>query len=158
LFEISNHWLVSDLRQPEIIKIRGYIPADKLFKLSILDLRIWVHLGCSDQEKFNPQLVSLDIELYFKSLPEGATSDKLEETVCYSQLVLNVKSFCQNRKFNLIEYLTAEIYKVVEESLNPHRSLIASIKVTGHKMSPPVPDIHGGVTFTYCDGLSSKKG
>ena len=121
-------------------------------------MRIWVHLGCSDQEKCNPQLVSLNIELYFKSLPEGAISDMLEDTVCYSDLVLNVKSFCQNRKFNLVENLTREIYKVVEESLKQHRSLVSFICVTGHKISPPLPDIHGGVTFTYCDGLSSKKG
>ena len=46
----------------------------------------------------------------------------------------------------------------MEESLNQHRSVVSFIHVTGHKMSPPVPDIHGGVTFTYCDGLSSKKG
>jgi len=141
----------------KITKTRGYIPLDKLFKLSVLDLRIWVHLGCSDQEKFNPQLVSLNIELYFKSLPEGAKNDRLEDTVCYSDLVQNVKSFCQNRKFNLIEHLTTEIYRVVEDSLKQHRSLVSFICVTGHKISPPVPDIHGGVTFTYCDGLSSKK-
>lgn len=121
-------------------------------------MRIWVHLGCSDQEKFNPQLVSLNIELYFKSLPEGVISDRLEDTVCYSDLVQNVKSFCQNRKFNLIEHLTREIYKVVEEPLKQQRSLVAFICVTGHKMLPPVPDIHGGITFTYCDDLSSTKG
>lgn len=148
------------MTQPKlkITKTRGSIPLNKLFKLSILDLRIWVHLGCSDQEKFNSQLVSLNIELYFKSLPEGAANDRLEDTVCYSDLVLNVKSFCQNRKFNLVENLTREIYKVVEESLKQHRSLVSFICVTGHKISPPVPDIHGGVTFTYCDGLISKKG
>jgi 7,8-dihydroneopterin aldolase/epimerase/oxygenase len=120
-------------------------------------LRIWVRLGCSDQEKFNPQLVSLNVELYFKVLPEGATSDRLEDTVCYSDLVQNVKSFCRNRQFNLIEYLTAEIYQVVKDSLKQHRSLVTFIGVTGHKMSPPVPDIYGGVTFTYCDDLSSTK-
>ena len=120
-------------------------------------MRIWVRLGCSDQEKFNPQLLSLNVELYFKALPEGATSDRLEDTVCYSDLVQNVKSFCRNRQFNLIEHLTAEIYQVVKDSLKQHRSLVTFIGVTGHKMSPPVPDIHGGVTFTYCDDLSSTK-
>jgi len=100
----------------------------------------------------------LNIELYFKSLPEGAKNDRLEDTVCYSDLVQNVKSFCQNRKFNLIEHLTREIYKVVEEPLKQQRSLVAFICVTGHKMLPPVPDIHGGITFTYCDDLSSTKG
>ena len=120
-------------------------------------MRIWVHLGCTEQEKFNPQLVSLNIELYFKSLPEGARNDKLEGTVCYAALVQKVKSFCRNRQFNLIEHLTAEIYQVVKDSLKQHRSLVTFIGVTGHKMSPPVPDIHGGVTFTYCDDLSSTK-
>ena len=67
------------MTQPKLknATIRGCIPLNKLFKLSILDLRIWVHLGCTEQEKFNPQLVSLNIELYFKKNEEFAeSSDK----------------------------------------------------------------------------------
>ncbi len=119
-------------------------------KLSILDLRIWVHLGCSDQEKFNPQLVSFNIELNFKTLPEGAINDRLEDTICYYKLVQNVKAFCQNKKFNLIEHLAIAVHKLVDESLNQHRLIVDFINVTAHKISPPVPDIHGGVTFMTC--------
>ena len=86
----------------------------------------------------------------FQAPPVGVINDNLEDTVCYSRLVKNIKNFCRDKKFNLVEHLTAEIYKVVNESLQQNRSLVTSINVTTHKISPPVPDIHGGVTFTYC--------
>ena len=73
------------------------------------------------------------------------------ENPIYENCILkNIKNFCRDKKFNLVEHLTAEIYKVVNESLQQNRSLVTSINVTAHKVSPPVPDIHGGVTFTYC--------
>ena len=101
--------------------------------------------------------MSFNIDLNFQVLPVGAMNDNLEDTVCYSKLVQSIKSFCRDKKFNLVEHLATEVYKVVNESLQDHRSLVNSINVTAHKVSPPVPDIHGGVTFTYCDGLYSKE-
>lgn len=80
----------------------------------------------------------------------GVINDNLEDTVCYSRLVQNIKNFCRDKKFNLVEHLAAEVYKKVNGSLQKNLSLVTSITVTAHKVSPPVADIHGGVTFTYC--------
>lgn len=125
-------------------------------KLSISDLRVWVRLGCTDQEKFHPQLVSFTIDLVFKAPLKALISDRLEETVCYFNLVQNIKRLCQNKSFNLIERLTADVYDAINASLGDQKSLISSVNLTTHKIAPPVPDVHGGVSFTYCDALGAK--
>ena len=113
-------------------------------------MRIWIHLGCSNEEKFHPQLISFNINLDFNSPPKGASTDNLEDTICYLRLVEEIKAYCKNKRFNLIECLTESIYKLTEQLLLPNHNLIASIKITTHKVSPPAPDVHGGVVFTYC--------
>ena len=113
-------------------------------------MRIWIHLGCSNEEKFHPQLISFNISLDLNSSPKGSSTDNLEDTICYLRLVEEIKAYCKNKHFNLIECLTESIYKLIEQLLLPHHNLIASIKIVTHKVSPPAPDVHGGVVFTYC--------
>ena len=113
-------------------------------------MRIWIHLGCSDEEKFHPQLISFNISLDFNSSPKGSSTDNLEDTICYLRLVEAIKAHCKNKRFNLIECLTESIHKLIKQLLLPHHNLIASIKIITHKVSPPIQDVHGGVVFTYC--------
>lgn len=54
--------------------------------LSITHLRLWLHLGCSEEEKFLPQPVAIDIEVEFSKCPEGAFSDRPDEVICYASL------------------------------------------------------------------------
>ncbi|WP_375604203.1 dihydroneopterin aldolase [Wolbachia endosymbiont of Anurida maritima] len=121
--------------------------------LLISDLRLWVHLGCSAEEKFSPQLVSIDIDLTFKSPPSGLTTDQLKDTLCYLEVVRNIQYFVQGKQFNLIEHLTHEIYRAINNLLLRKKHIISSVKVTTHKTAPPVPGVHGGVFFTYCNEL-----
>lgn len=121
--------------------------------LLISDLRLWVHLGCSAEEKFSPQLVSIDVDFTFKSPPSGLTTDQLKDTICYLEVVQNIQSLVQGKQFNLIEHLTHEIYRSINNLLLRKKHIISSVKVTTHKTAPPVPGVHGGVFFTYCNEL-----
>lgn len=121
--------------------------------LLISDLRLWVHLGCSAEEKFSPQLVSIDVDVTFKSPPLGLTTDQLKDTICYLEVVQNIQSLVQGKQFNLIEHLTHEIYRAINNLLLRKKHIISSVKVTTHKTAPPVPGVHGGVFFTYCNQL-----
>ncbi|WP_264719786.1 MULTISPECIES: dihydroneopterin aldolase [unclassified Wolbachia] len=121
--------------------------------LLISDLRLWVHLGCSAEEKFSPQLVSIDVDVTFKSPPLGLTTDQLKDTICYLEVVQNIQSLVQGKQFNLIEHLTHEIYRAINNLLLRKKHIISSVKVTTHKTAPPVPGVHGGVFFTYCNEL-----
>ncbi|WP_341757257.1 MULTISPECIES: dihydroneopterin aldolase [unclassified Candidatus Tisiphia] len=117
-----------------------------------------MHLGCSDQEKFHSQLVSFNIELEFTTPPQGTITDKLEDTVCYFELVQSIKSLCQTKHFNLIEHLTMEVYHAIDKFLMRYRDLVQSVNVTTRKMSPPIPDVHGDIAFTYGSALYNKGG
>ncbi|MFL3876820.1 dihydroneopterin aldolase [Wolbachia endosymbiont of Trichogramma kaykai] len=121
--------------------------------LLISDLRLWVHLGCSTEEKFSPQLVSIDADFTFKSPPSGLTADQLKDTICYLEVVQNIQSLVHGKQFNLIEHLTHEIYRAINNLLLRKKHIISSVRVTTHKIAPPVPGVHGGVFFTYCNEL-----
>ncbi|MGL9778807.1 dihydroneopterin aldolase [Wolbachia pipientis] len=125
--------------------------------LLISDLRLWVHLGCSAEEKFHSQLVSVNIDFTFKSSPLGLTTDRLEDTICYLEVVQSIQSLVQSKQFNLIEHLTHDIYRAINNLLVQKKHIISSIRVTTHKVAPPVPGVHGGVLFTYCNTLQEQE-
>lgn len=125
--------------------------------LLISDLRLWVHLGCSAEEKFHSQLVSVNIDFTFKSPPLGLTTDRLKDTICYLEVVQSIQSLVQSKQFNLIEHLTHDIYRAINNLLVQKKHIISSIRVTTHKVTPPVPGVHGGVLFTYCNALQEQE-
>lgn len=125
------------------------------FNLAISDLRVWVHLGCREEEKFHPQLVSIDIELDFANIPDALINDKLEDTVCYSEVTQVIQALCKDKRFNLVEHLTYEVHQVISKMLRDKVSIVSSIKVSLCKVSPPVPGIHGGVYSVYCASPAS---
>ncbi len=120
------------------------------FNLIVSDLRAWVHLGCREEEKFHPHLVSIDIEFSFSAPPSALVTDKLEDTVCYAEATKVIQALCQNKRFNLIEHLTHDIHQGISKTLGDGASLISTIKVSLCKVSPPVPGIQGGVYSVYC--------
>ncbi|QKX00996.1 FolB domain-containing protein [Wolbachia endosymbiont of Dipetalonema caudispina] len=124
-----------------------------LCNLFIQDLRLWIHLGCSVEERFHSQLVSVNVDFAFRSPPLGFITDQLEDTICYLEVVQNIKSLAQSKQFNLIEHFTYNIYITISNLIMQKRHIISSIKVVAHKIAPPVPDVHGGIIFTYCNIL-----
>jgi dihydroneopterin aldolase len=91
----------------------------------------------------------VNINLTFKTPPVALTTDKLEDTVCYLEMTEKIKSLCQSKPFHLIEYLTFNIYKTIEQALKEKNHMIDLINIEVCKVAPPVPDLHGGVSFTY---------
>ena len=64
--------------------------------LTLADLRLWVHLGVSAEEKTNPQAISVNIHIKFPSAPIGTTTDSLAETFCYFQMKIG-RASCRER-------------------------------------------------------------
>lgn len=119
------------------------------FSLLISDLRIWVHLGCGEEEKIHPQLVAVNIELIFGEMPEAIFSDNIEHAACYLVISNAIQDLCKQRRFNLIEHMSFEIHKVVSGAVTDKARAISLIEVSLHKVSPPVPGLHGGVHAIY---------
>lgn len=122
---------------------------NNICKLSISDLRVWVHLGCGEEEKHHPQLVSIDIEIHFNKQTMAIKTDQLDDTICYLKAVESIQALAQTNRFNLIESLGAKIYDVIYNTIKTEDRDLYSINVVVKKMSPPVPGIHGYVSFSY---------
>lgn len=119
------------------------------FKLTIADLRTWVHLGCGEEEKFHVQPVSINIDIFFHTPPTAMVTDNLDDTVCYLSATEAIQSLCASKRFNLIESLVYEIHQTISTALAEKARSVANLKVSLKKVSPPVPGIHGGVFAIY---------
>ena len=120
-----------------------------IFKLSVLDVRLWVRLGCSETEKAQRQMISLNLDIDYHTCPEGVPQDDIKGIVCYAELVHLITAHCQSKSFNTIEYLGQSVHQAITDHLSASNHPIESVKIEAYKTSPPVPTIHGGVKWTH---------
>jgi dihydroneopterin aldolase len=115
--------------------------------LDVEAIRLDVRLGCTAAERAAPQGVEVKVTIRFPLLPAACWTDRLEDTMCYAELVALAREHCAGREFRLVERLALELYGLVHERL-PHGARL-SLAVT--KLSPPVAEIERGVRFTIAD-------
>ena len=129
---------------------------NNLNQLIISDLRLWVHLGCSEHEKAQPQPVSIDITIYLPNTftQQSMKTDNINHTVCYFNLIKAIKkNITRHQPFNLIESLTGCIYASVYHDLLKLKQPDIILEIKLAKLSPPIADLHGGTVFIYKDSL-----
>lgn len=118
--------------------------------LTISDLRYSVRLGVSALEQAEPQAVSITIHWHFAKVPKATQTDQLCDTVCYFALSQALQVFMtQHEPFHLVEYLGSGVYACVYEALLNQGYTEVELEVAVTKLTPPVPGLHGGVTFCY---------
>lgn len=116
-------------------------------KLTINDCRLWIKIGCSEQERFLPTCISLSLEIEFLQGITATQTDDLSNTICYATLIKDIEAFCITMEFKLLEYLAGQIHAFIKQ-----RTLFpVKITVTTTKVLPPVNNIHGGVSFIYSE-------
>ncbi len=116
-------------------------------ELTIRGILLHTRLGCSADERLNPQPVEVDLTIRFQTPPRGMVTDRLEDTVSYDALVNAIKAVVSDREFSLVEHLANEIFISL-------RNLVESgdeLRVTVRKVSPPIPEITKGAEFTVSD-------
>lgn len=119
--------------------------------LKIKDLRIWVNLGCSEEEKFHPQAVSVDICVYFAGKQKFLASDDIKDAFCYKNCAEKIMDSIKGRPFNLIESLCTEIHRVTKNLLKESGFPDSKVKIKAKKLSTPVSGICGSVSFSCED-------
>ena len=118
--------------------------------MSLLEFRgarLSVRLGCGAEERSVPQPVDLDVSVRFAELPAACESDKLEDTVCYADLIEAARARVAGREFKLVERLAHELYGTLRPLVPPGAEL--ALRVT--KLHPPVAELAGGVSFALGD-------
>ena len=116
-------------------------------ELTIKGILLPLRLGCSAEERLNPQPVEIDLTIRFETPPRGMVTDRLEDTVCYDAMVGAIKEVTSDREFSLIEHVANEILISLRRIVEAEHEL----KVTVRKVSPPVPEITKGAEFTVGD-------
>jgi dihydroneopterin aldolase len=119
---------------------------NKLAQLNIKDFKLSVKLGWPKEERLQKQTISLDIDIVFQQPPKACQTDKLDDTVCYHDLVKRIEAVTRERSFFLIEHLSAFIY----EQIKPLFPLSANIVVHITK-TPKIDNLAGGMRFSYGD-------
>jgi dihydroneopterin aldolase len=106
--------------------------------------RLSVRLGCSPEERAAPQPVDLDVAIAFASPPAACASDRLEDTVCYADLIELARQAVSGREFHLVEHLAHELFARLR-ALAPAD---ARLWLRVNKIAPPVEGLAGGVAFS----------
>jgi FolB domain-containing protein len=115
-----------------------------VLRLNHIELNL--HLGWSEQERAQKQLVFMDIILKFLDPPKACKTDELKDTHCYYSLIKNIQKSTESREFNLIEHATAFIYQSLKTTL----SETTYIHVIIHKNLSAV-GLSGEAVFEYGD-------
>ncbi len=116
--------------------------------LRIDELKFTVKLGCTADERAIPQEVRVSMELRFETLPLGALSDSIEDTICFAKVSEVLKEHIEPREFNLIERIGLESFGLLRELTKNHQ---VQIGVRVHKVQPPIPNLIKGAHFTCGD-------
>ena len=116
-------------------------------RLNINELSLFVHLGCSSEEKSAPQEVCFSIEVEFPKPPIGETTDRLKDTLCYDEICKTLRDYVKAQRFNLIEKLAREGLFVLRKK---YPSVF--IRLTLYKKAPPVEGLKGGVQYSCGEG------
>jgi dihydroneopterin aldolase len=106
--------------------------------------RLAVRLGCAAEERAAPQPVDLDLAIRFAEPPPACTSDRLDDTVCYADLIELARQCVAGREFHLVEHLAHELFA----RLRPLVPADARLWLRATKLEPPVEGLAGGVAFS----------
>ena len=106
--------------------------------------RLAVRLGCFDEERAAPQPVDLDVAIAFATPPAACASDRLDDTVCYADLIELARQEVAGREFRLVEHLAHELFA----RLRPLVPADARLWLRVIKLAPPVEGLAGGVSFS----------
>ncbi len=118
-----------------------------IYTLEIRKLVLGVHLGCSADERSNAQDVSFSARFRFASIPAGANTDELSDSLCYAQVSDLILSTVTGREFKLIEHLG----HVVFTNLKTLAGSDIRIELEVHKLNPPVMHLRDGSAFTISE-------
>lgn len=114
--------------------------------LSLKDYGLQVHLGCTADERANPQPVKVSVDVGFRERPLGEKSDQLSDSVCYAQICEELNATTEGKEFNLVEKLAMDFLTQLRGQFPGHL-----VRLSVHKLKPPIANLNGGVVYTCGD-------
>jgi dihydroneopterin aldolase len=96
--------------------------------IMIRDLRVEVLIGIYRRERFNPQTVSIDLDI---GIPGEAVfaSDRVADTIDYAQVALRIKALAASQHFRLVETFADRIAKILLEEFKAPWVKVTAAKI-----------------------------
>ena len=114
--------------------------------LEILDIPVFMSLGCSASEQAQPQKVLISLKLNYEAYKTSETSDNIEDALCYASLAEMVEKICHEKSYHLIEHSCKQVYLRLKER---YPNILFSVRF--HKVAPPHRLLQGGTVYTLQD-------
>ena len=118
----------------------------KNIMLSVHDLELYINLGWRKQERKLEQAILLDLDICLPKPPKACKTDKLEDTICYAEMIEDLRKQLSKKSYRLIEHLTQDIFDIVKLQLPKQAKLMVRIN-----KYPKIEGLLGGVSFCYGD-------
>lgn len=108
-------------------------------KIILSGIEVMGRHGCTEAERENEQLFTVDAELYL-DLSRPGKSDDINDTLDYAQVIGDIKKIVGGTPRNLIEAVAQEI----ADTLLRNYFRLNGLKIVLTKVNPPVEDCFAG--------------
>lgn len=115
--------------------------------LRINGLNYLINLGCTEQERMQPQSVLITIEFRFLKPPKGFFSDSLSDTLCFAEVATTLEKHFIGREYSLIEKLANDVL-VIARKMSQN---LAKVGIVVDKVNPPLANLKNGATYRCGD-------
>lgn len=116
--------------------------------LNLPEIVLYPRLGLLPDERANPQEVRLAIEITFSHPLAACLSDDIGGTLCYHHLYDELNDLISRKEFCLIEHLAHSIATIITEQIHSRALPSATVSLTLHKVSLPLPALPKGASFS----------
>jgi FolB domain-containing protein len=125
--------------------------------LDLPEIVLFPHLGLLPEERANPQEVRLSLAITFSKPLAACLSDDIAGTLCYHNLYDEINALLSRKQFRLIEHLAHTIATIINDEINSRALPSATISLTLHKVSLPLPALPKGASFSLRFAVDSSK-
>ena len=118
--------------------------------LSVSRLQVDAFIGFYEPELQKPQPVEISYRLYFEQAIDS-NSDDNAHFFDYGELSDTLRDCATNGRFNLIEYMSMELFRCLRAHLDNHGGKDVKLWLQLNKIEAPVPGLKGGASFIHSD-------
>lgn len=89
----------------------------------IKELQLHCRIGLTEEERRNPQRLSLDLEIGISDWSGEDSPESLEQSVCYQSVTESLIKLAGSRKWVLLEAFISESIAMIFENFAPAKSI-----------------------------------
>ncbi len=118
--------------------------------LSLSRLEMDAYIGFYEEERNNKQSIQVSFRLYFpREIP--CNNDDGAAFFNYAKLAQLLNEFALSQKFNLIEYMSMQMFKFMRAEIDKLGGQEAKLWLQLNKINAPVPGLKDGASFFHSD-------